>query len=349
MSWTDLFKSKAGKPKPDPRIRWFGKLPTYPDYYSSPADEGWAVEFNDWVLKGFERYRSRRSSTGAAVGRLPVSGCAIRLPKSGMTVFASILDFGGDLRGRPFPMCFYAGVPTSQWPGPTSDRLLGASRVIRDLVALRREVTRFLNSPGRFEAMFGGREVNLADIDAQSTDTSWLVAAKNVGLEDWFEGVQIGMKVKERGAWVRLALAWGDNLADHESKTFEPTLRFPLAMRLSLDAQIAGWTRWLESRMDLKHRRVSFVVSGEWEDQVGHLTVIAREVVSDDFLLLTPLAETLPYLDDLSRVEPASVPASHPTGSDAGPTPQPASESAAPSPGSAGNWVDFVCAAVTVA
>ena len=59
MGWTDLFKSKSARQNPDPQIRWFGKLPTYPDYYSSKADEAWAVEFNSWVLKGYERFIGR--------------------------------------------------------------------------------------------------------------------------------------------------------------------------------------------------------------------------------------------------------------------------------------------------
>ncbi len=58
MSWTDLFKSKSSKLKPDPQIRWFGKLPTYADYYSSKTDANWAVEFNDWVLKVYQIYAS---------------------------------------------------------------------------------------------------------------------------------------------------------------------------------------------------------------------------------------------------------------------------------------------------
>ena len=73
MSWTNLFKSRGGKAKADPRIRWFGKLPTYPDYYSSPADEEWAVEFNDWVLKGLlssdDKGRIRTCAGVSNIGR----------------------------------------------------------------------------------------------------------------------------------------------------------------------------------------------------------------------------------------------------------------------------------------
>ena len=331
MALKDLFKSKSARMKPDPRIRWFGKLPTYPDYYSSRADEEWAVEFNDWVLKGFEQYRSRLVGERKSVGKLPLSGCAIRLPKSGMTAFTSFLDYGGDMRGRPFPMCFYVGVPTEQWPGPTSDHLSGASRAIRDLLALRREVARFLNSPGRLESVFGDREVDLDGIDAKTSDTSWLAAGKQIKLTDWFEQVRGCIKAGSSGTWLRLATAWGENLARHDSKDFEPTLRFPLAMRLSPDAQIAGWIRWLESRLDLTRRSLSLIVTGEPDHQAGHLTVIARHVVADDFLLLAPLPNPPPYLDDLSVVE-ASVALDDTMSGSEGPTLL---------AGENGTWADF--------
>ena len=301
MGLKDLFKSKVDKGKLDPRVRWFGKLPSYPDYYSSPADEAWVVEFNDWVLKGFELYRNRLANNGMRGVPLPISGGVVRLPKSGMTVFVSILDFGGDMRGRPFPMCFYVSVPTGHWPGPTSDRLAGAHRVIRELVAIRREIPRFLNSPGRFEATFGHRELDLAGIDAEATDASWLAAAKAIPLQDWFEGARAGLKNTDWTSWLRLATAFAENVSAHESEAFGPTFRFPLAMQFSVDAQVSGWLRWLEGRMDLNRRSLSVIVTGEPTDAFGSVSVVARELVPDDFLLATPLASSLSYLDDLGR------------------------------------------------
>ncbi len=329
MSWTNLFKKS--KLKPDPRIRWFGKLPTYPDYYSSPADESWAVEFNDIVLKGFEIYQRRCAGTDTPMPRLPVSGFFFRLPKSGMTAFATLLDFGGDMRGRPFPMCFYAGVPTSLWPGPTSAHMAAATRVIRDLVALRREVAHFLNQPGRFEAVFGEREIDLGEVDAEAPDGSWAAGAKSLAMVDWFPGANSELKVPDRRNWHRQARRWGDNLAKLEGKDFEPTLRFPLAMRLALDVQIAGWIRWLELRMDLGRRLWSLIVSGDFDGSCGGMTVVAREIVPEDFLLFTPSATTVPYLDDLSKMEYCQ--------EEEGPGACEPSEAAADP---AGNWLDFV-------
>ncbi|UCE58229.1 MAG: DUF2094 domain-containing protein [Phycisphaerales bacterium] len=300
MGWTEIFKK--AKLKADPRIRWFGKLPTYPDYYSSPADEDWVIEFNDFVLKGFEVLQRRMSGAQKSLPRLPVSACTIRLPKSEMTVFGTFLDFGGDMRGRPFPMCFYVGVPTSLWPGPDSDRLVSAARALRDLLSLRREVASFINSPGRFETVFSDRQVDLSGIDDESVDDSWTQTASSIVFADWFDSVRDGLKEKDSDTWLRLVRCWGDNLATIDDKSFEPTMRFPLAMRMPLDVQIAGWLRWLESRMDLRRRMLSMIVSGDFDDSDGGLTVVAREIVPEDFLLFAPGVATLPYLDDLSAV-----------------------------------------------
>lgn len=328
MGWTDLFRSKTGRLKPDPRIRWFGKLPTYPDYYSSPADEGWAIEFNDWVLKGIELYQGRLSGTRDTRSRMPLCNCVIRLPKSGMTVLASILDFGGDMRGRPFPICFYAGLPAPEWPGPTSHTLAGAVRALRDLLALRHKVGRFINSPGHFETVFGDREVDLTEIDEESVDDSWAESAKSIEMATWYAGASGVLKAPDRETWLRLAAGWGDAVAKHEGKEFEPTLRFPLATGVSVYVQIAGWFRWLESRMDLKRRMLSLIVSGDLDREPGHLTIVAREILTDDFLLLTNQAGSLPYLDDLASIQNLN-------GSEAGDVTE-----GGPDPGP-GTWVEF--------
>lgn len=298
MGWKDLFKSKVIRVKPDPRLRWFGKLPTYADYYSSPTDEEWAVEFNDWVLKGFETYLGRLGGT-QHVPRLPSAACALRLPKSGMTVFASFQDYGGDMRGRPFPLCFYVGVPSEQWPGPTSDRVGPALRLLRELTDLRDEVFRFCNSPGRFDATFGGRELDVTELAAAATDDSWTRGGAGLQLAEWFAAVRPCVKIDELDHWAAVVDAWGESIARLESPEFEPTLRFPLVMSLPFDAQVGGWLHWLGRRMDLGERLLSLVVGRGGDDGTGRFTVIARDVVPEDFLLLTTAAGSLPYLDDL--------------------------------------------------
>lgn len=303
MGWKDLFKSRAMRAKPDPRLRWFGKLPTYPDYYSSPADEDWVVEFNEWVMKGCEHYLGHLAAADGAVHRMPICACVIRLPKSGVTVLASILDYGGDMRGRKFPLCLYVGMPTVRWPGPTSDRVGAATAVLGKLLALRHEIARFINSPGPLEAVLGGREISLSHFEEDHGDTSWIAAAKDCAMADWWEGACDSLKIKDMSAWLAKTSSWGDLLAAHNQAGFEPTLRFPLAMRVPFDIQLSGWLMWLEHRMELQDRALSLVVSGDLDYENGFLTVIARDIVPDDFLLTTAQAAAHPYLDDLASLE----------------------------------------------
>jgi hypothetical protein len=332
MGWKDLFKGKAPKAEPDPRLRWFGKLPTYADYYTSATDEEWAVEFNDWILKGFELYMSR-GREGARVPRLPSAACILRLSKTPMTVFASVQDYGGDMRGRPFPLCFYVGLPSLDWPGPTSDRALAGLRVLYELTELRDRVIRFFNSPGRFDTAFGGREISLAGLSDQTGDLAWVAAARSLSLADWFQAVRPCLKADDLDSWCRTTAAWGENIAKLDSEDFGPTLRFPLVMTIPLEVQAAGWLRWLERHMDLKERLLSLVVSKDASGETGRLTVVAREVVPEDFLLMTSLAGSLSYVDDLCALAEVGAHDSQATASgvsDAGPVRAPE------------YWADFV-------
>ncbi len=229
MGWKDLFKSKPPDLKPDPRLRWFGKLPTYADYYSSAADADWVVEFNDWLLKGCELHFSRQPAAKREMHLQTVSGI-LRLPKSGMTVFASIQDYGGDTRGRPFPIAFYVATPTAAWPGPTGDRVLPGLRVLSDLLLTRDLVVRFVNAPARFEGVFGGRTIDLAGLAAEAGDTSWRTAAQTTPMDSWFSQAAACLKDGDAASWCAAVASWGGNIAKLESENFDPTLRLPLVM-----------------------------------------------------------------------------------------------------------------------
>lgn len=302
MGWADLFKSKknAGL-RPDPRLRWFGKLPTYADYYKSNTDESWAVEMNDWIMKGYEIFHTRQREIDRHVKRLPNSSFAIRLPKSELTAMGVVLDFGGDMRGRPFPICFYAGLPSALWPGPTCDRIAGLTRVWKELANMEHDLLHFFSRPSRFENLFGDREIDLSGVDADTRDEGWVKQAAAVSLSDWYAGTRPGQEGQDMEAWFRLVGRWGESIAKLEGEDFEATLVFPLSSRCPSDTQVAGWLAWLGARMDLARRALSLIlVEGPGVDY-GRLVVIAREEVSEaDFLLLTPLIDTLNYVDDLS-------------------------------------------------
>ena len=297
MGWKDLFKSKPPDLKPDPRLRWFGKLPTYADYYSSAADADWVVEFNDWLLNGCELHFARQPAARREMHLQTVSGI-LRLPKSGMTVFASIQDYGGDTRGRPFPIAFYVGIPTAAWPGPTGDRVLSGLRVLSELLLMRDLVVRFVNAPARFEGVFGGRTIDLAGLTAEAGDASLRTAAQATPMESWFAQAVPCLKDGDSASWCAAVANWGGSIAKLEGDDFGPTLRLPLVMSLAVELQVAGWLRWLARRINVEQRFLSLLVQKDAVHGTGRLTIIARDLIPEDYLLFTPLASTLNFVDD---------------------------------------------------
>ncbi len=305
MGWTDIFKSKSERQQPDPRLRWFGKIPSYPDYHSSNVDEKWVVEFNDWILKGYEKYQSRVIESRAPRELIPLGACAIRLPENEMTVLASLLDFGGDSRNRPFPICFYAAIPSAQWSGPTANNVSSALTVLENLQSFKRDVARLLNTPGDNHQMdsFADREIPLDRIHNDHTNDAWVRDARLIPFQHWLESIAPAIPDSTPGQWLTALSGWGANITTLEGPDFEPTFRFPLAAGIPQDVQIASWLHWLEKRMDLSRRCVSLIITGDIPSHGGYLCVIARPLMSDDFILLTPQATDLPFVDDAATAK----------------------------------------------
>ena len=132
-----------------------------------------------------------------------------------------------------------------------------------------------------------------------------------MALGDWFRSAGPCLQVDEPQTWVQLVSAWGDTIAKLESEEFGPTLRFPLAMALPFEPQVAGWIRWIERRINVPERYLSLFVAKDAAGGNGHLTVVARDIVPEDFLLLTSLGGTLNYVDDLCAL--AEAPAGGPS------------------------------------
>jgi hypothetical protein len=348
-----LFRRKL-KPKPDPLIRWYGKLPAYGDYYDSGSGEEWIAEFTQkWLMNGYQAYESRRRSAPSAppaanheprsAQRMPSCACLLQLPQSGMTVLSSCLDFGGDTVGRKFPLCFFAGIPTADLPGITGGNALAILSTLNQLLGLGRRVARFLNDPGvkgpeQFRAEFADQEVSLDALVAPPTD-SWIERAKAIRMADWYAVADDTLGAADLDAWLRRARRWGEMLAQGDAPGFKAVLSFPLAPerapgapRIDRDIQVAGWVRWLEGRMDLKARPVSLVITDEPAPACSRLTVILGELSPDDFLLLTPLVADLEHVDNLAAVREDAPPEAQAAASEAPPTL------------TATTWADFVTA-----
>jgi hypothetical protein len=278
------------------------------DYSVSSDDQPWALEVNEWILQGFTNYHTRTNGSNNKSGRMPIGAAILRMPKSNMTVFVSILDYGGDSVGRPFPMCFYVGVPTPMLPGPTSETLSAAGQVIHELFGLRKEIATFLHHPGSLQELMEDRCVDLSGLAQETDRDSWMVPTRDFTMGEWFDAAQDGLTAPSIDTYLRAVAWYGKNIAAMNGQGFEPTFRFPLARGKSLTTQLAGWLRWLEGRLDLGSRTYSVMLTGDSPEAPGTVSTVFRELEPDDFMLLTNAASTLPYLDDLVTLGSKNVP-----------------------------------------
>lgn len=306
MGWRDLFKSKSIViPKPDPRLRWFGKLPTYGDYYTSALPGDWALQFNDWIIKGYEQYLIRSQELGSKPAKLPRSLFVLRMPRGEHTVIGLMDDYGGDNRGRTFPICFYVSAPTVHFPGPTSATLGVIKPVFEDLLALEKDIANFFRVPGRFDSVFGGRELRLPELPSAAPDASWKDAAGEISLGDWL-GRANGKLTDPTGRWFERVRNFGRGIVEYAQtqEDFEPTLRFPLVADIPPLTQACAWLRWLERRMPMEERYVSLCIPVNTAAPTAKMTIVARPPVPEDFQLLADKIDAPAYVDDLSKLAP---------------------------------------------
>ncbi len=320
---SSLWQKRKSKTAPDPVVRWFGKLPTYGDYYESAGGAEWEKELREWSLRGRELFRVRskallgdKSQTGKIVdaedeeetihltGRIDDCDAVLRLPKSGMTAFVTLRDYGGDMVGRPFPLMFYVAIPTESWPGPDCGMVSGMEQVFEPLRSLWGEVAQFLRGPGNFDSTFRGRKIDVASIVENKSNGDWTRGAMGLSVGDWFDAARHSMKTREPVAWFEMISRWGEQIRQHDENDHGLSLRLPLAARTDEMIQLAGWLRWLEQRMDLSKRACSLLLTRNDVSAPSKLTLLARDIEVDDFLLMTPLSAKLDYLDDITMAEP---------------------------------------------
>jgi hypothetical protein len=128
-----------------------------------------------------------------------------------------------------------------------------------------------------------------------------------LSVRDWFDATQRFLKTQEPRAWFDMIERWGEQIREHDESDHGLTLRLPLADSTEERIQVAGWLRWLERRMDLSNKACSLLLTRSEARVPPKLTILARDIETDDFLLMTPLSRQLDYLDDITMAVPPAV------------------------------------------
>lgn len=279
----------------DATLRWFGKLPSYADYLVPAEQPPWAREFDEWLIAGAARYHELPQHSNGS--KMPESRGVLRLAKSGVAVCYAHSDHGGDSRGRDFGFCFFCGAADQGLASPSAAvadnlaaiGLLGsAQRELRETAKTSTEISGHFSSLGRR----GGRAASAPMAERLQT----------VVWDEWFEEVRSQVDAGSAAEWVGRLSQFGRTIAASDGAKFETHVRFPISATREWEAQAFGWAKWLEQRLREPARAWSWVCATPAANQApASWTVLGRAVLAEDYLLLTPAAEALAYIDHAGR------------------------------------------------
>lgn len=291
-------------PSADCTLRWFGKLPSYSDYLVQSEQPAWAREFADWLIAGAARYHEEPHQPS---GPMPSTCGVVRLPRSGVAVCFSHRDYGGDARGRSFGFCFFCGA-RDQALGAPSNAVSGNLGTLERLSAAHDELAQNSTAASDVTARFSSKIMKLdgitrSPVHQRLPDLSW---------EQWYEEVRPVVEAPSSQDWASQLTLLGQSIASSDGRNFEPHLRFPISGQRDWDAQAVGWAQWLERQLRDPVRAWSWFLQDKQDSGPGAWTVLGRAVLADDFLLLTPAATSVTYLDDagksISNAAPETMP-----------------------------------------
>ncbi|MGE3180859.1 MAG: hypothetical protein AB7N71_04455 [Phycisphaerae bacterium] len=294
-------RGSAGKSAdPDPRIRWFGKVPARGDYVAPAERPRWAQEFAEWMLAGWEACLVDSYSPPV---KLHEGFGLVRMPDTESTVIFVIRDMGGDQRGRSFPLALFCGVPTKSLPGPTPQIVPGLALVIRELMRQFDAVARVVAANGVPGDCLQNSEVNLTNLLGTENPAQPRVENSGDTFQMWFEEAITGADL-DAGQWQARVEQWGAHLAAMAGGEFEPTLGFPLARTFSWEQQVVAWLSWLNARLPLAPRNFQMLVSSDPDRCPYALSIVGRFPVADDMMLLTSRYSDVKYVDHAASQPP---------------------------------------------
>ena len=280
-------------PAADSTLRWFGKLPTYADYLVQSEQPAWAREFGDWLIAGAARYHQEPNRPE---GPLAETRGVTRLPKSGVAVCFSHRDYGGDARGRAFGFCFFCGAK-DQALGSPSAAVNGSLAAMDRLVAAHDELAQTSGGVTDVSSRFSSKSLKLDQTESIAMEDR----LPDVTWGQWYQEVRPLVEATSAESWAAQLSLLGQSIASSDGHNFEPHLRFPISGARDWAAQAVGWAQWLERRLREPARAWSWFHQAAANNGPSTWTVLGRSVLPEDFLLLTPCADSVTYLDNAGK------------------------------------------------
>lgn len=289
-----LFAGQSGKN--ETVLRAYGKLPLYAEYRRLELAPGTPTAFSQWLDEG--RLAWVRSMSDGARGSTRTARIVLRWPDSRDLVLASIWD-SRDSLGRVFPFAFFAVCP-QQALGENRLQYWAACLGMHERFQKYHARLAVLGGGGDFYRVYSKQIIPIRPDDLAQRAADLLDQARAITLEDWFESAPLG-QVKP-GEWFAGLLRRVERWKAQPESVGRLALSCPLAAGIPCDVQAIVWLEWVAALPRPGNTEPWLVLPPADSPAPGRMQIVFRDLIAEDFRLLTTDAETYDYVEDLAKL-----------------------------------------------
>jgi hypothetical protein len=287
---------RGDEPAGDTVVRAYGKLPMYAEYRRLEVAPGTATLFSRWMDEG--RLAWAKSPTRSPHGATRPTRLMVRLPETKEAIIASVWD-SRDSLGRVFPFAFFVVTPIDALGANPLVQWTAAASLHRAFDRMHGELST-LGTGGDFYRHYAKRSVPLRGEDLEERVNALYEDARQVGIEEWFGGLGLDKSVTP-AAWFDGLMRRADRWRAQPPSLAEAALSCPLAAKLSYGAQLVVWLQWIGPLLQ-KSGRTPWIVMPAENSAASSVTLLIRDLLPDDFQLLTSDADAYGYVEKLAAV-----------------------------------------------
>ena len=278
-------------------LRAYGKLPFYAEYRRLELSPGTPTAFSQWMDAG--RLAWVRSPAKSETGATRASRMLVGLPDTKEAIVASVWD-SRDSLGRAFPVAFFVVSPPETLGSDPVERWVAASSIHRSFGQLYARL-HSLGSGGDFYRLYQKHLITLRPEDLGERVRELREEAARIKVEPWFKALALDGEVAP-AAWFAGLLRRAERWKSQSSGLADMAVSCPLARGIAYGAQVVLWLEWLGGLLK-KTRKMPWIVVPLENDQCAPaLNLVMRDLLPDDYQLLTTDDRSYGYVENLASL-----------------------------------------------
>jgi len=293
-----LFGSDADKN--ETLLRAYGKLPIYAEYRRLEVSPGTPTAFSQWMDAG--RLAWVRSPAKSEAGTTRPSRLMVGLPGTKEAIVASVWD-SRDSLGRAYPFAFFVVCPPEALGSDPLERWVAAAGIHRAFERLYAQL-HSLGSGGHFYRLYQKCAITLRPDDLAERVRSLREDAAKIAAEPWFKAVTFDGELTP-STWFAGLLRRAERWKAQAASFAEAAVSCPLARGFSYETQVVLWLEWLGGLFKKIGKMPWVVVPMEGEPSPRALHLVIRDLLPDDYQLLTTDDRAYSYVEHLSSLPAA--------------------------------------------